>query len=114
MVSALHYNCALIFFSYCSYDSTTGVFTVPPGGDGIYYFSVYLLVQYSELGLFDTRLNNDVICTADGDHDDGGFDYPAASCSAVMNVIAGNIDLKCIFYIQNNIYLPAETKFWPR
>ena len=26
-----------------SYDSTTGVFTVPPGGDGVYYFSTYLI-----------------------------------------------------------------------
>ena len=25
------------------YDSTTGVFTVPPGGDGVYYFSTYLI-----------------------------------------------------------------------
>ena len=71
---------------------------MPPGGDEVYYFSVYLLVQYSEFGRFDMRLNDDVICTAYGDHDDGGFDYPSASCSAVMNVIAGNIDFKCIVY----------------
>ena len=25
------------------YNSTTGTFTVPPGGDGFYYFSVYCL-----------------------------------------------------------------------
>ena len=31
----------ILFIS--SYDSTTGVFTVPPGGDGVYYFSIYLI-----------------------------------------------------------------------
>ena len=31
----------MLFIS--SYDSTTGVFTVPPGGVGVYYFSTYLI-----------------------------------------------------------------------
>ena len=33
----------ILFIS--SYNSTTGVFRVPPGGDGVYYFSVYVLVD---------------------------------------------------------------------
>ena len=31
----------ILFIS--SYDNTTGVFTVPAGGDGVYYFSTYLI-----------------------------------------------------------------------
>ena len=31
----------ILFIS--SYDSTTGLFTVSPGGDGVYYFSTYLI-----------------------------------------------------------------------
>ena len=33
----------LILFIVYRYDSTTGTFTVPSGGDGFYYFSVYCL-----------------------------------------------------------------------
>ena len=39
------------------YDNTTGIFTVPPGGDGFYYFSVYLLVIPDEIGEFDIHFN---------------------------------------------------------
>ena len=37
----VYYTIPILFIS--SYDSTTGVFTVPPGGDGVYYFSTYLI-----------------------------------------------------------------------
>ena len=39
----------LLYLSYLfppSYDSTTGVFTVPPGGDGVYYFSLFLIYLF--------------------------------------------------------------------
>ena len=45
-----HSQCPLLemdsitsLFIVYRYDSTTGTFTVPPGGDGFYYFSVYCL-----------------------------------------------------------------------
>ena len=74
----------------CSYDSTTGVFTVPSGGDGVYYFSTYVLVDQGEAGRFDMRLNDDVICTTDPDHNNNGAgDFAPGSCSAVVDVVAG-------------------------
>ena len=74
----------------CSYDSTTGVFTVPPGGDGVYYFSTYLLVNPGEAGLFDMKLNDDVICTTYPDQSDT-TDLAPGSCSAVVDVVAGEV-----------------------
>ena len=78
------YQTSLIF----SYDSSTGVFTVPPGGDETYYFSTYLLSQFGEWGRFDIRLNDDIICTSFPDNYDSGPDFAAASCSAVVDVVA--------------------------
>ena len=72
------------------YDSTSGVFTVPPGGDGIYYFSTYLLGSEGEFGEFDIRLNDDIICTTYLDHShNGDIDYAPGSCSAVIDVVVG-------------------------
>ena len=80
-----------ILFIY-RYDSSTGVFTVPPGGDGVYYFSMYVLVQDGELGHFDMRLNGDGIFSSYSDHNNNGAnDYAPGSCSAVVNVAAGNV-----------------------
>ena len=63
---------------------------MPPGGDGVYYFSVYVLVDLGESGRFDMRLNDDVICTTQPDHsDNGGGDYAPGSCSAAGDVVAG-------------------------
>ena len=80
--------CNFDFLLFCSYDSTTGVFTVPPGGDGVYYFSICVLGGSSERGVFDMRLNDDVICTTYPDHDAIG-DIAPGSCSAVVSVMAG-------------------------
>ena len=65
------------------------VFTVPPGGDGVYYFSTYLLVQTGEWGHFEIRLNDNVICTAFGDQDNDGVDFAQCGCGAVISVVEG-------------------------
>ena len=36
---------------------------MPPGGDGVYYFSIFVRVEAGEAGGFEIRLNDDVICT---------------------------------------------------
>ena len=67
------------------------MFTVPPGGDGVYYFSMYFMVDSGEYGRFDMFLNDDVICSTHPDHSDNGAgDDAPGSCSAVVDVVAGN------------------------
>ena len=46
------------------YNSTTGTFTVPPGGEGLYYLSVYLRVYGDIAAYFNIELNGELICTA--------------------------------------------------
>ena len=68
------------------------MFTVPPGGDGVYYFSVYLVVEQAEMGRFDMRLNDDVIFSTVYDHNsNGAADRAPGSCSAVVDVVAGDV-----------------------
>ena len=71
---------------------------MPPGGDGMYFVSTFLLVYYAEYGRFDMRANDDVICTAVGDHDnDGGLnDHSQAACTAMVAVTAGNLSFKTV------------------
>ena len=78
----------ILFIS--SYNSTTGVFTVPPGGDGVNYFSTYLYVSDGEYGRFNMMLNDDTVCSLYPDHFDSGDDSVPGTCSAVVDVMAGN------------------------
>ena len=89
----------ILFIS--SYDNANGVFTVPLGGDGFYYFSVNLVGDVGEFARFDMRLNDDVICSTVHDHNHSGSDdYAPGSCSAVVNVVAGsNLTMLCEFKI---------------
>ena len=59
------------------------MFTVPPGGDGFYYFSVYLLVQDAETGSFEIQLNGEVVCMAHSQQTDSTTDETNTSCGAV-------------------------------
>ena len=74
---------------HCSYDSSTGVFTVPPGGDWLYFFSTYLLVDNGEYGSFEIVVNDVVFCTSWGDHNILGSDNPQTMCSVVVDVVEG-------------------------
>ena len=68
------------------------MFTDPPGGDGFYYFSTYVLVQAGELGRFDMTLNDDGICSSYSDHNNNGAnDFAPGSCNAVVNAVTGNV-----------------------
>ncbi len=73
------------------YDPRTGVFTVQPGGDGLYYFSTYLRVDDGEFGVFNIRVNGEILCSAFGDNDNSGaVDYPQATCSGLAQLGQGS------------------------
>ena len=80
-----------VLFIVHRYDSSTGTFTVPPGGYGFYYFSVFLLVHPDKSAFFDIELNGQLICTATA----GVTDYELTSCSAAVYAVAGRC-LICI------------------
>ena len=80
-----------LFIVY-SYDSTNGTFTVPSGGDGFYYFSVYLRVHGDISLIFDVEINGDRICTIYSDLTESpGSDSEITLCSGVANVVEGII-----------------------
>ena len=66
---------------------------MPPGADGTYFFSLYVLVDVGEWGRFDIILNDERTCTILPDENHGGVDYPMGACSAVIVVVAGNVFL---------------------
>ena len=72
----------------CRYDSTTGRFTAPLGGDGFYYFSAYFVVRYNEYAVFDIQINGETLCTAYTDQQDP-VDNGQAACSAATYVTEG-------------------------
>lgn len=72
------------------YDRRTGTFTVPSGGAGLYYFSIYLLVGNGEYGRFSIRVNAEILCTAYGDESsNSGNDQPQATCSGLFLLLEG-------------------------
>ena len=81
----------ILFIS--SYDNTTGVFTVPPGGDGVYYFSTFLLAFYGKAASFRIRVNEDDMCAAWPYQNRHDTEYDSASCSAIVDVVAGEVFL---------------------
>ena len=87
-VTAEKYICRRNCLYSCRYDPSTGIFTVPPGGDGLYYFSTYLLVDDGEVGYFNIRVNGEVLCSAVADETAGG-DYPQAICSGLAQLTEG-------------------------
>ena len=62
---------------------------MPPGGDGFYYFSVFLLVNYEEYAFFEIQINGAVLCTAYADQQSTTFDAGQAVCSAAVYATEG-------------------------
>ena len=73
---------------------------MPPGGDGYYYFTVYLCGVGDESAWFDVELNDECICTVFSEMTESpASDYEITSCSGVTYAVEGIIKLylPCIF-----------------
>ena len=76
----------ILFIS--SYDDTTGVFTVPPGGDGWYYFFAYFRVFGDKYALFTIQLNGSYLCTmAEDDNGNVNIDNVDGGQGACATVV---------------------------
>ena len=65
---------------------------MPPGGDGFYYFSLYLTVDGAEYAGFDVEANGELFCTAYTDLTESpSTDEEIASCSGVIYAVEGII-----------------------
>ena len=62
---------------------------MPSGGDGFYYFSVYLLVHNGEYSRFDIWINGEVLCTVDGDQVSIPADDGQVACAAAAYAVEG-------------------------
>ena len=81
---------SLILFTVYRYDNTTGTFTVPPGGNGYYYFSVYLTTYSSKFVYFDVEISGERLCTAFTDLNVmSSGDRVEISCSGISEVMEG-------------------------
>ena len=62
---------------------------MPPGADGFYYFSVYLLVDNSEYGRSDITINGETLCSTEGDEQESDDDNGQAACGAATYASVG-------------------------
>ena len=66
---------------------------MPPGGDGFYYFSVFLTAAGDESAYFDVELNGELICTVYSDLTQSpSTDSEMAFCNGVTYATEGNIN----------------------
>ena len=80
---------AALFILY-RYDSSTGTFTVPSGGDGFYYFSACMRVYGAEMAEFFLEINGELICTVSAElRESSSTDREITSCSGATYATEG-------------------------
>ena len=77
---------------YNRYSSTTGTFTVPTGGEGYYFFTVYMRVLGDESAIFDIEIEGELICSVSSDLTESpSSDREITSCSGATYASEGSI-----------------------
>ena len=98
----------MLFFSY---NNATGEFTVPPGGDGLYFFYINFFADDADITNFVVRVNGvRDLCYARADMNNVAVsDNGTPSCGAVATVSAGKgskgiIKVELLFNVKKGIY----------
>ena len=81
----------LSFYIFCRYAITTRTFTVPPGGDGYYYLSTYLLGINGENSHFDIQMNGKILCTVRLEQFETAGDLLQSACGAAIYTAQGTL-----------------------
>ena len=83
-------NCIASLF-YVSTDTTAPPerSRCPPGGDGFYYFSLFLVVINPKLAYFDLNVNEGTVCTAFTEQTDTPSNDGPTSCTAISYLTEG-------------------------
>ena len=77
------------YIYFTRYDPSTGVFTVPSGGEGYYYISTHFVVWGFKYAFIDVQVNGVAVCTAYENNQD---DYNGnAGCSATVPYLSEGI-----------------------
>ena len=79
------------------YDSTTGMFTVSPGGDGYYYFFTHLTGSNGEFSIFDIQINGETLCAVIVEQEETSGDVLQASCGAATLATQGR---ETLYFVQ--------------
>ena len=65
---------------------------MPPGGEGFYYFSLYVTTVSAEFARFDLEVNGQRLCSAVGELNNmSASDEIVASCNGMAEVVEGKI-----------------------
>ena len=78
-----------MFVIYCRYDSTTGVFTAPDGGAGLYYMSAHLVSYNGKYVRFIIYRNNENLCGLYEDNRNSSGENGSESCSVTVHLDPG-------------------------
>ena len=78
-------------FPQCRYDSTTGQFTVPVGGAGLYFLYTNFYDNDEKFADFIIRVNSVAVCEGSSDLNQSPGDNGTPSCGAVAVLAEGTM-----------------------
>ena len=92
------------------YNGTTGIFTVPEGGSGLYFLYIHLITTTGNFAAFELKRNEEQICVAEGDNGSNGWNHDTTTCGAVVQLNEGEWNgIYTKFLMVNSAYLTNLT-----
>ena len=75
--------------SSCRYNGNTGVFTVPEGADGMYFFSSHLVTDDKKWAQITLKKNQEILCGFYEDNQNSANEDGTGSCSVTVMLKQG-------------------------